>query len=130
MSSAASSHRKRTELKSLGYEIFIGALSVLSIVNLILMYAINDPSLDTVVKAMNVLLSAVFLCDFTYRVVTAPSRSGYFFREFGWADLLASLPFPQAKILRVFRLVRVFRLLRTFGVKTIVRGLLKDRASS
>src|SRR3954447_8539927 len=120
----------RTELKSPGYEIFIGALSVLSIVNLILMYAMSDPSLDTVVKAMNVLLSAIFLGDFTYRIVTAPSRSGYFFRQFGWADLLASLPFPQAKILRVFRLVRVFRLLRTFGIRAIGRGLLKDRASS
>jgi len=123
-------HKTRSELKSPGYEIFIGALSVLSIVNLILMYVVEDPNLDTVIKAMNVLLSVVFLGDFTYRFLTAPSRSAYFVRQFGWADLLASLPFPQAKILRVFRLVRVFRLLRTFGIKAILRSLLRDRASS
>ena len=44
--------------------------------------------------------------------MTAPGRGAYFFRHFGWADLLASLPFPQFKILRVFRVVRVVRLLR------------------
>ena len=48
----------------------------------------------------------------------------------GWADLLASLPFEQSKILRVFRLVRVFRLLRDYGVKNIGRSLVRDRAGS
>ena len=61
---------------------------------------------------------------------TAESKSAYFFRQFGWADLLASLPFEQAKILRIFRLVRVFRLLRDYGVKNIGRSLVKDRAGS
>jgi voltage-gated potassium channel len=34
------------------------------------------------------------------------------FRQFDWADLLASLPFPQVKMLTVFRLIGVTRLLR------------------
>ncbi len=79
---------------------------------------------------MNGLLSVIFLADFTYRLLTAESKSRYFFRQFGWADLLASLPFEQAKILRVFRLVRVFRLLRDYGIKNIARSLVKDRAGS
>jgi voltage-gated potassium channel len=99
-------------------------------VNIVLLYAIEDPHLDSVLMAMNVLLSAVFLADFTYRLLTAESKARYFFRDFGWADLLASLPFQQAKILRVFRLVRVFRLLRAHGAKTIVRSLVRDRAGS
>ncbi len=118
------------ELKNTGYEIFIGALSVLSIVNIVLLYAINDPQLNKVLWVMNVPLSAIFLADFTYRLFTAESKSAYFFRQFGWADLLASLPFEQAKILRIFRLVRVFRLLRDYGVKNITRSLVKDRAGS
>ena len=36
---------------------------------------------------------------------TAPSKSDYFFRQFGWADLLASLPVKQLKIFRIFRLL-------------------------
>ncbi len=120
----------RQELKNPGYEIFIGILSILSIFNIVLIYAVRDPNLDTVIDAINWLLSIIFLADFTYRLLTAESKTRYFFRRFGWADLLASLPLPQAKILRVFRLVRVFRLLRTFGVKQIAHSVLRDRAGS
>lgn len=120
----------RTELKNPGYEIFVGILSVLSIVNLVLVYAIKDESLSLVLAFMNGLLSAIFLGDFAYRLLTAESRFDYFFRQFGWADLLASLPFEQVKILRVFRLIRVFRLLRSYGVRYVVRSLVKDRAGS
>jgi hypothetical protein len=38
----------RRELKNTGYEIFIGILSLLSIFNLVLLYAIQDEALDTV----------------------------------------------------------------------------------
>jgi voltage-gated potassium channel len=120
----------RRELKNTGYEIFIGILSVLSIFNLVLLYAIRDPGLETVLWVMNAILSGIFLIDFTYRLFTAESKSHYFFRMFGWADLLASLPFQQVKILRTFRLVRVFRLLRAYGIKSVGRSLLKDRAGS
>ncbi|WP_430646733.1 ion transporter [Agromyces sp. GXS1127] len=123
--------KRRSELKSTGYEIFVGALSVLSIVNLVLMYAlVDDEALDTVLTVMNALFSAVFLIDFTYRLVTAPQRGAYFFRHFGWADLLASLPFAQLKILRLFRIIRVIRLFRELGARTIWRTLVRDRAGS
>jgi hypothetical protein len=121
---------RRGELKSTGYEIFIGILSVLSILNIALLYAIDDDSLDTVLFVMNAILSSAFLIDFTYRLLTAESRSHYFFRMFGWADLLASVPVQQVKLLRLFRLVRVFRLLRQYGVRNIARNLIKDRAGS
>ncbi|WP_448811739.1 ion transporter [Agromyces bauzanensis] len=123
--------KARTELKNTGYEIFIGVLSVLSIVNLVLVFAfLEDENLETVLSVMNGLFSAIFLGDFVYRLATAPSRGAYFFRQFGWADLLASLPFPQFKVLRVFRLIRVFRLLRDVGPRTIWRTLVRDRAGS
>ena len=122
--------QRGNELKHAGYEIFVGILSILSIVNIVLLYAVEDANLDTVLTAMNVLISVIFLGDFTYRLFSAESKSAYFFRQFGWADLLASLPFAQAKILRVFRIVRVFRLLRAYGAKRIVRSLVEDRAGS
>ena len=62
--------RSRQELKNPGYEIFVGILSILSIFNIILIYAVRDPNLDTVIDAMNWLLSIVFLADFTYRLGT------------------------------------------------------------
>ena len=120
----------RTELGNTGYELFIGALSVLSLVNIVLVTVIRDDALRAVVRAMDILLSVVFLIDFLVRLRRAPSRRDYVFRQFGWADLLASLPFPQFKILRVFRLFRVTRLLRRYGAGNIGRSLIRDRAGS
>ena len=119
------------ELKNTGYEIFIGILSVLSIVNIFLLYGFRyDENMQNVLDIMNILLSGIFMIDFVFRILTASSKSGYFFRRYGWADLLASLPFPQLKFLRIFRLLRVIRLLRDFGIRSIARSLVKDRAGS
>jgi voltage-gated potassium channel len=68
--------------------------------------------------------------DFLYRLFSAESKTGYFFRHFGWADLLASVPVAQLKILRVFRLLRVYRLLKEYGAKNVLRSLVADRAGS
>lgn len=128
---SARRQKVRSELKNTAYEIFIGLLSILSIVNLVLVYAVaSDPSLQQILTVMDVLFSIIFLADFTFRILTAPSAAGYFFRGFGWADLLASLPLPQFKILRLFRVLRVVRLLRRIGVRTVLRTLVHDRANS
>ena len=121
----------RSELKGIGYEIFIGALSLLSIVNLFLVVLTRqDEDLQNVLLIMNAIFSGVFLLDFSYRLATAPSRKDYFFRHFGWADLLASLPLAELKFLRIFRLVRVVRLLRGVGGRKVLRTLIRDRAGS
>ncbi len=123
--------RTSSELKSTGYEIFIGMLSILSIFNLVLIYAfLQDGNLQNILQAMNALLSAIFMADFIYRSSTASSKADYFFRQYGWADLLASVPLPQFKVLRVFRLLRVYRLLRELGPRNVYRSLVEDRAGS
>ncbi len=121
---------ERAGLKNPGYEIFIAALSVLSIVNLVLVFVIQDQDLDYVLAIMNVPITIIFLIDFLYRLKSAPSKSNYFWRNWGWADLLASLPFQQTKILRLFRLVKVYRLLQDYGTRNIIRSLIKDKAGS
>jgi voltage-gated potassium channel len=94
------------------------------------LYVVQEQSLDTVLSVMNGIFSVIFVADFLYRIATAPSAGAYFFKHFGWADLLASMPVAQFKILRVFRLIRVYRLLREVGIRTISRALIKDRAGS
>lgn len=121
---------RHSELKDPGYELFIAALSILSIVNLVLLIVMQSEALSYVVLAVNVGLSLVLFVDFLYRLRTAESRSGYFFRGFGWADLLASVPLLQAKVLRVFRLLRVYRLLRAYGSRNLARSLREQRAGS
>ncbi|WP_231562975.1 ion transporter [Microbacterium mangrovi] len=121
----------RSEMKNTVYEIFVGLLSILSIVNIALDYIFrNDQSLQIVLAVMDGLFSVIFLTDFIYRITTAPSASRYFFRQYGWADLLASLPFQELKILRLFRVLRVVRLLRKLGPGAIWRSITRDRANS
>ena len=126
----AQNPKQPRELKNIGYEIFIGLLSILSILNLILQIVFRDGSMDTVVLVMNAFFMPIFLGDFLYRLFTAESKPGYFFRNFGWADLLSSLPFAHFKILRVFRLWRVIRLMRNFGLRNLVREFVADRAGN
>ena len=122
---------KNRELKGIGYELFIGALSILSIANLILLLVVrNDPNLDTVLQTMNAIMFPIFLGDFLYRFFTSANRAHYFFRGFGWADLLSSLPFPQVKIFRVFRIWRVIRLFMEFGARNLVHEFVTHRAEN
>jgi voltage-gated potassium channel Kch len=119
------------ELKNIGYEMFIGALSILSIFNLVFGFLFKqDQNLQYVVLVMNAFFLPIFLGDFLYRFFTAESKRGYFLLNFGWADLLSSLPFAQLKILRMFRLWRVIRLVRDFGMRNLVRELIDNRASN
>ena len=121
---------ERAGLKNPGYEIFIGLLSILSIFNLVLLVIVKDTDLQYVLAIMNIPITIIFMIDFLFRLKTAPSKSDYFWRNWGWADLLASLPFQQTKILRLFRLIKVYRLLKDYGTKNIIRSLVKDKAGS
>ncbi|MBK8048924.1 MAG: ion transporter [Anaerolineales bacterium] len=121
---------KKRELKGIGYELFIGALSILSIVNMVFLFFFRDPAIATVLQVINAILFPIFLGDFLYRFFTASDRSAYFFRGFGWADLLSSLPFQQVKIFRVFRIWRVIRLFMEFGAKNLVHEFIAHRAEN
>jgi voltage-gated potassium channel len=121
---------KPEELKNTSYELFIGALSLLSIINLVLYYLIPDENVSAVILIMDSILSLVFISDFLYRLFTAESKTGYFFRQMGWADLLASLPAPQFKILRLFRVYRLFRLAKEYGGARMVKEFFANRGGS
>jgi len=112
------------------YELFIGALSVISIINIVLALVLPDPAVRNVIIIVDTGLCFVFFADFLGRLRNAESKSGYFFRQLGWLDLLGSLPFPGLRIARVFRVARVIRLVRAVGMKTLINKILHDRAGS
>ena len=112
------------------YRLFVGALSILALVNLLLGYVLADPALHTILDVMNGLFSLIFLVDFLYRARTAERFTHYFVRGYGWADLLSSVPFPPFKVLRLFRLVREVRLFRAAGGRATWSTLKRERANS
>ena len=117
-------------LRSATYELFIGALSVLSIINLVLYYFLENPVVSEVIRDIDVLLSIIFLSDFLYRLFTADSKPTYFFRQQGWADLLTSSPMPIFKILRIFHLFHSGRYMKATGGRRMMREFISNRSGS
>jgi voltage-gated potassium channel len=116
------------ELGNPSYELFILALSLLSLVNVVLLLPFVSLGANNreVVQIIDGVVTVVFVMDFTKRLHGASNRRRYFFRERGFLDLLGSLPY--LKVFRVFRVLRVLRLLRTFGLRPLFRWFLDNRA--
>lgn len=115
-----------SELRTSSYELFIGALSMLSIINLVLVLTPVSEPVQQIVLIVDAALTLVFLIDFAIRLGAAPSKSGYFFRGGGWLDLIGSL--PMLRIFRLFRVLRVSRLLRRYGARNVLRDLVSNPA--
>jgi voltage-gated potassium channel len=128
----AAEQTKNKELKSTGYELFILLLSLVSIFNMAVAFLSGfvfvDPDALTVIVIIDTVLTIFFLFDFLYRLLTTSPKSKYFFKNWGWADLLACL--PMFRIFRMFRIVRAVRLMRTFGVKNMINEVINNRAGS
>ena len=120
----------RDELKSTNYEIFILALSLLSLFNWVSYFFIDEIQIERIVLLIDALLSLIFLADFAYRLLTAKSKPNYFLKQYGWLDLLSSLPFPQAKIFRLGRVIRITRLLSENGLRNTISEFVANRAGS
>ena len=115
--------------KSLGYEIFIGLLAIISIFDMVILAIPRvDPETKQVLTIIQAFLTIFFLFDFFYRFFTAQSKKNYFLRDYGWADLLSCWPGSGLRLLRVFRLAKVYRLMKNYGAKRIIGEIIDNRA--
>jgi voltage-gated potassium channel len=121
---------QNNEFKSSNYELFILALSLLSLLNWVLYFILTDEDILRVVFFVDLVLSFIFMSDFIYRLFTAESKRRYFLSQYGWLDLLSSLPFPQAKIARLGRVARALRLMRAYGLRNMVSEFIRNRAGT
>lgn len=78
------------ELRTSSYELFIGALSILSILNLALLILPVTDQVKQLVLIVDFALTIVFVIDFAIRLLSAPDKRGYFFKGGGWLDLLGA----------------------------------------
>jgi voltage-gated potassium channel len=112
------------------YELFIVAVSTLSLVNILIFLGPFNDNTKEIAAIVDLLLSVILLADFFGRLYLASSRQDYFFRRRGYLDLLGSLPLP---VVRVFRIVRVYRGLkrvRALGGRKLARQLIHERAQA
>jgi hypothetical protein len=112
------------------YDLFIMALASLSLVNFVLILLPISDTTKGVILAVDAVACAFLLIDFALRLKRAGSRRQYFFRQFGWLDLLGSLPFPLLRIFRLLRVVRQVRILRREDGRVVWRDLIRERAQA
>lgn len=122
------SSRGRDDLKGTTYELFILAVSILSIVNLALVVALPYKSQPWwLITYVDAFLTFIFVGDFTYRLTTAPSKWGYLRHGGGVFDFLGCL--PGLRIFRLFRILRAARIIRRLGGPSILRELRGELAA-
>ena len=116
--------------KPSNFDLFVLALSVFSLVNIVWLFAPLPDQILRVVLAIDAVCTVIFLTDFFLRLRWAPTKRVYFFRQRGWLDLLGSFPFPLLRLARIFRVLLVYRRLRRDGGRAVVRRMLGDLAGS
>ena len=111
--SIAPDNTDREDLKSTTYEFFILAISVMSILNMVMLFVLPFESQSWwLVAVIDAVLTIIFLIDFTYRLTTAPTKRWYL-RHGGVFDFLGCI--PGLRIFRLFRIVRAVRIVRRLG---------------
>jgi hypothetical protein len=105
--------RDGSVLLSPAWEVFILAVSILSVFNLVVVWFIRNPDIDMVFIIMDGLLTVLFLLDLARRLVVADDPRRYLGPGWGWIDLIAA--FPLLRIFRTVGIVRFVRVLERFG---------------
>ncbi|MFL5759640.1 MAG: ion transporter [Thermomicrobiales bacterium] len=116
--------------KPTNFDLFVLALSVFSLVNIVWLFVPLPEQIFRVVLIIDGICTVVFLTDFFLRLRRAPSKSSYFFGQQGWLDLVGSFPFPVLRLARIFRMFRTYRRLRHDGGRAVLRRMVADRAGS
>ena len=116
-------------MQNTSYELFILLLSILSILNLVIALLTDlYREVRNVAAYIDFVITVIFLYDFLRRLLTAESKSRYLVKNWGWADLVAILPFMR--LFRLFRMVRVSQLMRQFGLHSMFEEIARNRAAS
>jgi voltage-gated potassium channel len=117
------------------YNLFILVLTIVSLVVMVLLWLPLRPETMDLLNGYDNVICFVFLFDFTFSLLRAPSKRGYFIEERGWLDLLGSIPTIRGaeavgvlRLARLSRLSRITRLLRGQNKHEILDDLLRNRA--
>ena len=118
------------EESSSPYELFIAAVSILSLFNIALLILPVQDTTKAVVLVVDVALGFVLLGDFFQRLLRTQPHSDYFIRRLGWLDLLGSMPVPGLRVFRLIRLLRIVASLRRRGGRRVLREIDTGRAET
>jgi voltage-gated potassium channel len=79
-----------------------------------------DSEMKSLFQHLDVAICVLLLMDFVGSLIAAPNR-WYYFKTWGWLDLISSIPaMPVARVGRIVRVVRVIRIIRAFKATRLV----------
>jgi len=116
------------EFRDSNWEVFVLALSTLSLVNIVLLVLPLHEDSNNVILIVDASLCVVFLADFLYRLRAAESKRAYMWRGGGWLDLFGSVPVPGFRVARAYRVFRAAHHIRRRGGRRLWRDFLRERA--
>jgi voltage-gated potassium channel len=117
------------------YELFMGVLSILSLIVMFLILVAQDPQVADVLLSVDLVFCGFFLLDFIRSFARAPSKRAYMWPR-GLLDLLSSVPgianssLAIFRLFRLFRIARVARIVRAGGAGVILKDFLSHREQS
>jgi len=117
------------------HELFIGLMTIISLVVVLFEVFVRSPQVDTILASCDTLACLVFLFDFARSFRQAPVKSAYMFGERpgrtlprGLFDLVGSIPgLPVLRVLRIFGVARLARTVRASGSRGLAAEFLKRR---
>lgn len=112
------------------YVLFIGALTLLSVVNFILLLLALSAEAKEVIRIVDGVISVILLLDFFYWLKVAPDWRRYLWRGNGWMVFLGSLPLPALRVFRLIQLLITARRFRRGDVEAAAKIVLGQRARS
>jgi hypothetical protein len=113
-----------------GYEIFILALVIFSIINSTIMLFQIQPQPKLLIQAVDIGISIILLVDFFYRLFTIRPMRVYLIDRYGWLAFLGSLPYPFFRLLRLVQMAIVWRRLRRDDFRAIGNIVVERRAQT
>src|SRR5262245_35038904 len=125
-----------TGTPSRAYALCVLVLSVFSLIIMVgLLLPLTQQTNQLLLFFDNLICIPLFI-DFAYTLKKAPDRRRYFIDEYGWLDLLGSVPafgfFKYAALLRLARLSRIVRILRRLRAddgRALIADIVRNRAS-
>lgn len=126
----------RTAKHGNAYNLFIFALTIFSLVIMVVMLLPLNEDTYTLLWVYDTLICFIFLTDFIVNLNASHPKSEYFIKERGWLDLLGSIPSVGAvfkfsgllRLARLSRLARISRLMRGQSKEEMVKDLVENRS--
>ena len=127
---------KSSPKHSHAYNLFIIALTIFSLLIMVLMLLPLDDDTLMLLQFYDAIICFIFLFDFFTNLRASSPKSDYFIKQRGWLDLLGSIPGILAvskfsallRLARLSRLARLTRLMRGHGKEALISDIVENRS--